>query len=218
MSTIKAPPHYADEAPLKMGWGVTASICFHSSRQTNTSTRFCSILSFMGAYRFNSNLLGVNFIKKHCDAFSRPQFVRNAGKTLHTWTYGRRTSGIEICITACLKGSRRTQTSLSTSHLVSYSSLSSDMDRGTQRAHTHGNHGRRNGPTSKSKRGTETFPSISSVPPHWDIVEEGAWFGMSLRFLRGTQANMCYPAVCDIYKPTGSEVFLFCVLWSTTAR
>lgn len=78
----------------------------------------------------------------------------------------------------------------------------------TATVHTHcGSHLGGRHQTLKEKQ--KLFPSISSVPAHWDIVEEGAWFGMISLFLREMPENMCSPgvsaAVCGIYEPPGFE-------------
>lgn len=94
--------------------------------------------------------------------------------------------------------------------------------RHTATVHTHrGSHLGGQHQTLKEKQ--KFFPSISNVPAHWDIIEEGAWFGMISHFLREMLENMSSPgvsaAVYGIYKLPGFEVCdgctLFLVLWCT---
>lgn len=88
--------------------------------------------------------------------------------------------------------------------------------------HTHrGSHLGGRHQTLKEKQ--KFFPSISNVPAHWDIIEEGAWFGMISLFLREMLENMSSPgvsaAVYGIYKLPCFEVWDGCtsffVLWCT---
>ncbi len=145
---------------------------------------------------------------------ARISFELIRGLAVTSWPYGRCTSVLQ----RSWKG-RAERRHFSQRHIYYLTAAFPRTRLGhTATVHTHcGSHLGGRHQTLKEKQ--KLFPSISSVPAHWDIIEEGAWFGMISLFLREMPENMRSPgvsaAVCGIYEPPGFDVCDGCTssLW-----